>query len=1371
MTVRGKQVKTQTLFSEREIFLYDRRILTSSSSSDLSIVPPRKEFPKPFLPDPAPDNAPNENTLGAWQTLFKRRRVWTQALTDGAQTIVESVAKINAEISIVQRGARIAVDNVQQHFANLQVKYTESTAWAEQVRGDQEFLLQNWRNTLQKLGSLQVKVTLGQCLRGVSGFVRHRNVRTDRDGQCSLGELLDQDEVERAADSVQELSQRFSDRVEDLNTTFDQVLLESSNIVSDFHDDEQFSQNDLGDLADRLKEEIEVVARKINADYEHVLGVPNSQKSISQVAKMAQSHKSNLLPSLNQINDELNQFLIQAIERKTQVIQSSIRYLQEISVIESKIPDVHSKLASLDINDEHGQVFDTLHLVINFPAIYGSLLVECVKRQEWAEKMTTDSSSLVEEIATYKEEEAKRRKKWIKELDGAIDLGHLDDMALVIEVNVHSQKQKWPKLSRDDIHGFMESLGGLGGFDEALHNIEEDFKTLDTPSKHQSRRARAFKNGSVHEATFTRSILLREDDDVVIAMKNEKSRIEEKLKSAESRVRKLEDLLHRQSQVSSFSRPSSATGLPPSNGTLFERHASSPVTNLSSVPSKARESGTQRPSVSSRRASMNNDTEEKALTQRVVNLEAEIMNEKAYSADLIKKVTAQTDAEDILKSQIREAMSTKEDLLGNFEALQREFDDERRLLHEENNKVKFQLEQLEDEFDRVLDTREHDEKIRLLEEKLEQVQVTAANDIAVARHQTESLRADLAGQQEQRQMIESELKKQTDDKAELTQNAERLSLRLQAHDKARVDQHRVLRTAFLHLSQDGSAPEDFEFMVDAFESVSAKAATHLKDVQNTLETLRADNGALEARMSGQDDEIYDLRERLGSEERKVFTLQEDLDMNQTQTASLQTQLKSERQEHDQLKTRFASGETGLNALRAQLTDKETHAAALLGQVTEHEVSIKKLNEQVQQLEADLQLAHQDNVKISNAREACTSRSVDVSTRLLAQNAVLERLLEHIGLIVSREEGRMIVQKAPKGTSASAMLNDPSAPMKRSLSGPILMGSDAVPLIESESLRWAEAGNIQGLQRLFATFESKVTEFDTDTFNQAVCKRFKEIEHIARKWQKEARAYREKAHRAQSEAHDRIALRNFKEGDLALFLPTRDQATKPWAAFNVGAPHCFLREQDSHNLAKRDWLIARISRVDERIVDLSKSINSGLKGSSEQKIGGDKSNANSLYTDENPYELSDGLRWYLIDAAEEKPGAPISVGTGKVTVASANVDAKGSIRMKKTSDGNAATKTLTRSLDSRRSSTNSKKGLVAVTSNSPASNNTGFDGMVEQSIDNAAAAAAASSNLQVTKDTQRLQEEERPRSSQTLDIPAGGGLPADNVGNFSTFRDS
>ncbi|ODQ63593.1 hypothetical protein NADFUDRAFT_53256 [Nadsonia fulvescens var. elongata DSM 6958] len=153
-----------------------------------------------------------------------------------------------------------------------------------------------------------------------------------------------------------------------------------------------------------------------------------------------------------------------------------------------------------------------------------------------------------------------------------------------------------------------------------------------------------------------------------------------------------------------------------------------------------------------------------------------------------------------------------------------------------------------------------------------------------------------------------------------------------------------------------------------------------------------------------------------------------------------------------------------------------------------------------------------------------------------------------------------------------------------------------------------------IERNYQEYLSEVF-IDYDHFKVSVAKRFGDMEHLARKLQKEVRTYREAVQKVVSSAKNKLAFRSFKEGDLALFLPTRDQARdpQPWAAFNVGAPHYFLKHDESFRLGTRDWLVARITRVEIRFVDRSKPQNDG----------------------DNPFDLSDGLKWYYIDAQEEK----------------------------------------------------------------------------------------------------------------------------------------
>jgi len=63
-------------------------------------------------------------------------------------------------------------------------------------------------------------------------------------------------------------------------------------------------------------------------------------------------------------------------------------------------------------------------------------------------------------------------------------------------------------------------------------------------------------------------------------------------------------------------------------------------------------------------------------------------------------------------------------------------------------------------------------------------------------------------------------------------------------------------------------------------------------------------------------------------------------------------------------------------------------------------------------------------------------------------------------------------------------------------------------------------------------------FDHDHFLEVIMKTGSTI----RKWQKQCKEYRERA-------KGKISFRNFAKGDLALFLPTRNSVSKPWAAFN------------------------------------------------------------------------------------------------------------------------------------------------------------------------------------------------------------------------------
>lgn len=1223
---------------------------------------------------------------------------------------MESIRNLSKETGIIRRSAAIAVENIKQHVGNLRPKFDDSKAWADAILQDQGTLLENWQPKLEKFSTIPAFEELGGCLQGVHFPFALKNSGNVPAPPTTLLDFINVDVLKEASEAGEDLSKRFRASVANLHVTFKAVLDDSHEVVENFSQGVSLSDSDAGEQAGRLMEEIEVLVKKINADYEYITGLPNNPKTVSQVSRTALLHTRNFLPSLLQIHSEIDQLWQDSAQRKAQAMESAVRHLQKISVLESTVAQVHARLANLDTEVEDAEPFDVLNSLIRLPSTYGALLVECVRRREWNEKMTSDSSSLVEELATFKEEELRRRRRWLKDMGGTVDLGAIDDMALGMEVNIQAQKQRWPNITRKDVANFLASLKETGSFDDLHGEVAELTKALDLPTKQQVRRAKAFKNGSIHDATYGKhSLLLRGDDDLLQSVKNEKSKLEDRLKSSESRIRKLEDLLHRQSQIS---RPSSGNPFGINPGPSFERHATSPLLNYTSSLSRPHEIPSRRSSISSKKNLMNHETEERNLAQRIVALEAELSAEKAQSAAFQKNATANGNVEAELRSRVQEATSTKEDLMENLEAQRREFDDERRLLEQENGKVKLKLEEVENELDRMLENHDSEDKIMTLEGELKDLREDATRQDKKAQDQIEILRTDQKTQLQKVEKLERQVQEQRIEIAELDIKNKELASHLNNQDQAQSEHHRGLRAALLQLSKDEAAPEDFDSLVDLIEAAAERSASHLKQVRETLLATQAENLALETRASERENEINDLTERIGTEQMEVFSARETLAEQQMQFGVLLADLHREREHHGELRAKFSTAEATTEALQDELGNKHVEVDDLSSKLDNFRGRIQDLEKELLDRQTSLDELHQVHGSLKNHSEARVPRVEDISMRLYSQNRELVRLLEQIGLMVTKQDNNMVIQKAPRTTSASTVLNDPSMSMHRSLSVQLPAGGALETFADDYIAHWAISDHPEEEALKFSKFIEEIQSFEINAFNEAVVKRFKEIEHTARKWQREARSYRDKSHRAQSEAHEKIAFRSFKEGDLALFLPTRNQATRPWAAFNVGAPHFFLREQDSHKLRTRDWLLARISKVEERVVNLAKSLD-GVNAANERRSIGEGSDGGASFDDENPFELSDGLRWYLLDAAEEKPGAPINIGLSKVTVASANVDAKGSIRLKKSTDGSGATRNLTRSLDSRRNSTNSRKGIVAL-SGSPLSGTAGVGEVVEPS---------------------------------------------------------
>ncbi|WFD19996.1 oligomeric, coiled-coil, peripheral membrane protein [Malassezia caprae] len=93
-----------------------------------------------------------------------------------------------------------------------------------------------------------------------------------------------------------------------------------------------------------------------------------------------------------------------------------------------------------------------------------------------------------------------------------------------------------------------------------------------------------------------------------------------------------------------------------------------------------------------------------------------------------------------------------------------------------------------------------------------------------------------------------------------------------------------------------------------------------------------------------------------------------------------------------------------------------------------------------------------------------------------------------------------------------------------------------------------------------------------------------LDQLSAQCQHWEQAYKSREHRAGNPA--KLSVASFEVGSLALFLPTKqcDASAPVWSAFHIGAPHHFLRMDDTlaRQVSKRDWLVARIVRLTRHV---------------------------------------------------------------------------------------------------------------------------------------------------------------------------------------------
>jgi autophagy-related protein 11 len=1254
------------------VYIYDIRISQPTSPGGQSSVNIEVGLPKPYsLPEP-PNRINDTKSLQSWQDLFRSRRAWAGKAVDDCTSMAQAARERFGEMDVMMRCLDAAIANLESVVKTVEPKYQDLRKWADPAKSEYNLLVKNWQSYLSLARSIPINPGMASFMTGRNFSSKNGAVR-----QPTLEDLLDLDTTRLTAQRAPQALRKFNQRLSDLEKTAAQMVKNCQDVTQDFERlIERSAMTHEGEAA-QLLEDIEAVANKVDADYETTMELTNTSRDLFQASKLAATHTERLLPTIRARALEMDEMLRYATQARNALALESVDFMRSITDITSLTTTVKSQINVLG-SEEELATFDYLRLIQQVPFMYASFTAEALRRGEWYEKVKVDASTLANEMSLFQDEEIKRRRKWLKTVQNLYgpQITSGEGNVVGLGVNLLGKEEEWPAMTRQELSDFYESLQKEKAEQDLLDDIGRLIVDMDNPTKQQSRRLKAFKNGSIHEASLGRSgLLIRGDEDVVRSLQEEKQRVDNKLKTAESRVRRLEDLLHRQSQASR-----------PTFGNLFQ----SPSQQL---PERSNSSSSVQQPAENDRRSLSDFPE--GLVQRIQQLESELRAERQKSAAFEKDLSARTSQHETVKGQIEEANSTKKDLLENMEALKREFVEERKSLEDEIKHLKARIEDTEDEMEHFGESREHekaryDGRVQALEEEMAQLAKERRDEKLKYEGQVEFLRKESKLQREQVDELEKRNKSAQDENKDQ-------SNQLEAARKAAESQLRALQDLHRQLDPGADIPEDQEELAESLANKCADVLMKAQNAEANMSLVYSDLHSAEATIKDLRADIVTAKDSLAKEEGSAMQLREELGEEKARVAALEGELDETRNQLNELRVKIADGETGSESLRKRLEEDERRITTMTEDLASKQSHVGSLEEELHLFKSKFEESQLKLDVLTDRFVARTEHAKDLTQKLYTQNDRLKRLLERLGFSVKRHNGNVVIQKIPRAERSVQNLNesvDPAASLRRS--GTLAQTPDSSDL---ELLYWMDNSDPDTEAEKYQAFMSELGSFDMDALVETVYKRVKDIEHMARKLQRDARSYRDKAHALQKDAHDKIAFKNFKDGDLALFLPTRNQMTGAWAAFNIGFPHYFLREQEAHRLRNREWLLARISRIQERVVDLSKSL-------SNQASGNGAAETDSVDDEyDNPFDLSDGLRWYLIDAHEDKPGAPSTPGLGKSTVAANKVDAVAERAQVRSASGkglglggrgptgiDGVSKTLSKSLESRRSSTSSKKAL-------------------------------------------------------------------------------
>lgn len=371
--------------------------------------------------------------------------------------------RIMEELRMQSLAVQVALTNLDAHSRSVLETFEKFNAFATKELTKQARLLQSFPRDIEALRQIRVHPALlppDSPERYISDFIPTDKLIlwAERCREIHEELLRDGKNLSRSIKEVQEGTVAIRS-----NSGINLAQLESA-MEDILHSVEQQSQ--IRQRAERDQSRVKERVLEISKPE----GFSGSASTLEALGQLAEVYKTDYIATSRQSDEMLRDKLSIFISAKRSQTANLISQLMHISKLQSTIASIPPNLANLDdALRKRDADFSQLVYVQRIPIAYGALVVEIVRRREYAKLLLQKSQQLAEVMSRFRQMEQRRRDSFRTEVAKFVPVvvPGLDDVPPFCEINALHTRDRLPPFTREHVAEFERLVNqlsvGLGG--------------------------------------------------------------------------------------------------------------------------------------------------------------------------------------------------------------------------------------------------------------------------------------------------------------------------------------------------------------------------------------------------------------------------------------------------------------------------------------------------------------------------------------------------------------------------------------------------------------------------------------------------------------------------------------------------------------------------------------------------------------------------------------------------------------------------------------------------------------------------------------------------------------------------------------------